>query len=153
MSYYHFSDHPEFQPNYSPYEVIAQGAFGGTYFRDIYSSVNKRYYRDSDLEFDWVDIPREKLIMPWNQYNKESNKYKVKVGTTLEFWENHGWINSQDPYGWFQWYCRFWLGRRTDDDRRQIQRWNSFKNRFGKRINKTPKIKQTLLHWAINPEL
>lgn len=78
---------------------------------------------------------------------------------------NHilGWIKSQDPYGWFQWYCRFYLGRRTKDDLRQIGRWKSFDGRFKKnlinRINKantkyndytiSPAIRQSLLHWGI----
>ena len=51
------------------------------------------------------------------------NKYGVKCGTALRFWENKGWINKIDPYGWFQWYYRYWLGRRSKDDKRQINRW------------------------------
>ena len=51
------------------------------------------------------------------------NKYGVKCGTSLRFWENKGWINKIDPYGWFQWYFRRWLGRRSKVDKRQINRW------------------------------
>ena len=57
------------------------------------------------------------------------NKYGVKCGTSLSlslscgFWENKGWINKIDPYGWFQWYFMYWLGRRSQDDKRQINRW------------------------------
>ena len=56
-------------------------------------------------------------------YNVSVNKYGVKCGTSLRFWENKGWINEIDPYGWFQWYFRYWLCRRTEDDKRQINRW------------------------------
>ena len=153
-----------FLPDYTPYEIIKQGSYGGTYFRPIHSTVTGKNYKDADLEFDWGGIPRSKLIKPWNQYDTNINKYKCKVGTTLEFWESKGWIHPQDPYGWFQWYCRYYAGRRTDDDLRQIKRWISIKNRFGKLKNKTddischpltakavktPAIKQTLLHWGI----
>ena len=52
------------------------------------------------------------------------------VGTSLRFWENKGWINKQDPHGWFQWYLIYWLGRRSKDDERQIKRWKGIVNRF-----------------------
>ena len=81
---------------------------------------------------------------------------------SLRFWENKGWICGQDPYGWFQWYCRYYLGRRSSDDKRQIKRWNNIVNRFKSILirmikNKnakyndysiSPKIRQILLHWG-----
>merc|ERR1712050_291453 len=57
-------------------------------------------------------------------YNKQVNKYKVSCGGSLGQWECSGWISAQDPYGWFQWYCRFFQGRRSSDDGRQISRWS-----------------------------
>ena len=58
------------------------------------------------------------------------NKYKVKTGTPLRFWENKGWINKIDGYGWFQWYFRCWLGRRSKDDKRQINGLKKIVSRF-----------------------
>ena len=98
-------------------------------------------------------------------YDKNINKYKVKCGSSLEDWEKKNWIHKQDPYGWFQWYCRFYKGRRTDDDERQINRWKNLagpNGRFRKRLINmikkkntkyndetiSPVIRQVLLHWA-----
>ena len=57
-------------------------------------------------------------------YDFSVNKYGLKCETLLRFWENKGWINEIDPYGWFHWYFRYWLGRWSQDDERQINRWN-----------------------------
>ena len=86
----------------------------------------------------------------------------MKCGTSLIFWESKGWISKIDPYGWFQWYFRYWLGRRTKDDKREIERWKGIVSRFKgilvKMIKDTgskfddysasPKIRQILLHWG-----
>ena len=58
--------------------------------------------------------------------NPSDNKYKVKVGTTLEFWEGKGWITKYNPYGWVHWYCDFFSGKRSSEDRYQIERWKSY---------------------------
>ena len=90
------------------------------------------------------------------------NKYDVKCGTSLRFWKNKGWINKIDPYGWLQWYFRYWLGRRSKDDKRQINRWKKIVSRFKGKLVKmikdarskfddysiSPKIRQILLHWG-----
>lgn len=142
--------YPQFKPDYTPREIILQGAFGGTYYRPIHSSVTGKNYKDQQKEFRFFDdIDTKLLTMPYDQYDPNKNKYKVKVGTTLEFWESKGWIDKQDPYGWFQWYCRFYNGRRSHDDIRQIKRWEGVKNRFGKRKDKSNGIRQVLLEWGI----
>ena len=165
-----FKDYPEFKPNLSPQQILKMGAFGGTYFRPIYSSVTNKHYKSEDVIeeypkswFKGIDI--EKMVTS-SKYDKKVNKYGVKCGSDLKDWEKSGWMHEQDPYGWFQWYCRFYMGRRTDDDERQIKRWlaltgpnGRFKNRLVNMIkNKkdakyddvsiSPVIRQTLLHWG-----
>ena len=90
------------------------------------------------------------------------NKYGVKCETSLRFWENKGWINKIDPYGWFQWYFIYWLGRRSKDGKRQINRWKKIVSRFTGKLMKIiknsgskydyysilPIIRQILLHWG-----
>ena len=145
----------------SPVEVISEGAFGGTYFRDIYSGVNGKWYRNCWKEFKFLGDIDNKLYAS-SYYDVTVIKYGVKVGTSLRFWESKGWINSMDPYGWFQWYCRYWLGRRSTDDNRQMKRWRAIVNRFKSVLVKmikdkgakfddysvSPKIRQILLHWS-----
>jgi hypothetical protein len=114
--------------------------------------------------FKGID-PKAKLTRPWNKYEKSVNTYGVKCGGTLDMWESSGWITAQDPYGWFQWYCRFYLGRRSDDDDRQIKRWEGvtgkkgrFRNtligkcaRSGRRFDDasvSPVVRQSLQHWG-----
>ena len=86
-------------------------------------------------------------------YDVNVTKYSVKCGTLLRFWENKGWINSLDPYGWFQWYFRGWLGRRSLDDKSQVAKWKGIVNRFkGKLVtfddySISPKIRQFYCIW------
>ena len=164
---YIFADCEEFRPNRSPKEVLQAGSFGGTYFRSIKSSV-----AGATFDKQWLELPQnwlEGLSIP-NQianqvYTESRNKYGKKCGGDLHMWESSGWIKKQDPYGWFQWYCRFYLGRRTTDDERQIQRWKNctgpkgrWKNTLIGKIVKaevgydntgiSPVIRQVLLHWG-----
>ena len=108
-----------FSANKMPLEVIKEDTSGGTYFRYIYSGVTGKWYRKSWKEFDQLENIDQKFCCS-DYYDVSVHKYGVKCGTSLRFWENKGWINAIDPYGWFQWYFRYWLGRRSEDDERKI---------------------------------
>ena len=144
----------ESHPNISPVDVIKKGSFGGTYFRDIYSSINDKWYKNSWKEFEELKNIDKKYYY-FDFYDIDLNYYKVEVGTSLRFWENKGWINKIDPYGWFQWYFRYWKGRRSEDDKRQINRWKKIVDRFVGILRKLnskgkdcKKIRQILLDWC-----
>ena len=102
-----------------PVEVIREGGFGGTYFRDISSDVNGKWYKKSWKEFNQLKNIDQKFYCS-TYYDVSVNKYGVKFGTLLGLWENNGQINEIDHYGWLQWYFRYCLGRKSQDDERQI---------------------------------
>lgn len=156
-----FTDYPEFKPNLSPKEIFLRGSFGGTYWRNIHSTVVNKDLSNVHKKYPkewWEGIPTDHMTRSWNNYDKSINKYGVKVGSTLEEWEGAGWITHYHPYGWVHWYCDFCLGKRCPDDIRQIKRWERVagKNgRFRKRLENMIKngkdslaIRQTLQHWA-----
>ena len=168
----------DFKPNRTPLEVLAAGSFGGTYFRSIISAVTNIHYNGKDVLKDTFPkhvvenelLPKNKPHNTWltsSTYRSHINKYGVKCGGSLDMWESSGWISEYDPYGWFQWYCRFYYGRRiVDEDKRQILRWlksvgpkGRFKSQLCNKISKanthiydnsiSPVIRQTLLHWGV----
>ena len=161
-----FSDYPEFTPNLTPQEMFELGSFGGTYWRPIYSGVLKKKLKPPLNDYPtswWENIPMENLVS--EEYDKSKNKYKVKVGTSLEFWESKKWIKPSHPYGWVQWYCDFYMGKQSDDDERQIKRWLGIagpRGRFMRFLvtqilkkktdyndeSVSPKIRQVLQHWG-----
>ena len=119
---------------------------------------------------DWMKGLKIKKQVASPIYNKQLNKYKAECGGDLDMWEGSGWITKIDPYGWFQWYCRFYQGRRSTDDDRQISRGNGVMGPTGRwrnsLINKvlasnkklevavndatiSPKVRQLLQHWGI----
>jgi hypothetical protein len=142
------------------------GSFGGTYWRPIKSKFYKTTLRNRHKNYPsswWKGIPEENLSS--KEYDNSKNKYNVKVGTSLEFWESKDWIIKSHPYGWVEWYCDFFMGKRSEDDKRQIQRWKNLagcKGRFMrflvtqilKKDSKydddtiSPKIRQVLQHWG-----
>ena len=151
----------DFTPNLSPKEIIRLGSFGGIYFYDEGGRIDINY---KEFPSDWFDGLEESFYLS-KKYNRKINFFKIKSGLSQEEWEEKGWINKQDPRGWFQWYCRYYVGRRTDDDERQIKRWNNFcgekgrwRNYIYSKINKrgtstddisfSLAIRQSLLHWG-----
>ena len=160
-----FEDHPEFKPNLTPHDMFSRGVFGGAYFRPIHSSVTGKDYKNVYKKYSSLKNLDPKLLA-LDDFNYSLNKYKVASGTSLEYWESKGWIKAQDPYGWVQWYCEFYEGRRSPDDKRQIDRWNKFAGPLSGRfrsqlINKiknsggnindysiSPVVRQGLLQWG-----
>ena len=121
----------DFSPNKTPIEVFREGAFGGTYFRDICSGINEKWCKNPWKEFVKNQLKNiDAKFYASDYYDKKLNKNKVKTRTSLRFWENKGLINGIYPYGWFQWYFRYWLGRRLKDDNRQINGWKKIVSRF-----------------------
>ncbi|EXJ78308.1 hypothetical protein A1O3_09469 [Capronia epimyces CBS 606.96] len=127
---YHFESHPTFRPNKSPLSILLEGAFGGHHFSPWHSRTLRLTLCDDYLRTlppSWLSHlqPAGKyLVSP--TYDASLNRYGVTCGQTLTQWEDAGWINfTHDPRGWFEWYIRFWLGRRCDDgeDERQVGRW------------------------------
>jgi hypothetical protein len=161
----------QFHPNRTPEEVLRGGGFGGTYFRSIQSAVTNQQYTskqalETTLPKEWIQDLDNKTMLTSQKYNQHVNQYKAKCGGSLGMWESSGWISDADPYGWFQWYCRFYQGRRCSDDKRQISRWMGvcgLKGRFRSQLcNKimaanakfndtkiSPVIRQTLWHWGL----
>ena len=147
----------DFSPNKMPIEIIKEGVFGRTYFRDIILVL-----MESGAEFDQLKDVDQKYYCS-NYYGATVNKYGVKFGISLRFWENKGWINEIDPYDWFQWYwlCTGYV-QRSEDDESQINRWKKIASRFRDKLVKmikdagsklddysiSSKIRQILLHWG-----
>ena len=161
-----FNDYPEFKPNLTPRQIFKLGSFGGTYWRPIYSKITNKKYKNVHLDYPkswWKNIPKSHLVSP--KCDIQKNRYKVRVGTSLKFWESKKWITKYHPYGWIQWYCDFFMGKRSPDDKRQIKRWAGIAGKNGrfrkwlitlilKKKGKwndytiSPKIRQTLQHWG-----
>tara|TARA_B100000029_G_scaffold458033_1_gene487159 strand:+ start:23 stop:529 length:507 start_codon:yes stop_codon:yes gene_type:complete len=134
-----------FQPYYSPKEMLEMGVFEGKYCNDCTEELPREWFQDAKIS----DIPDPKL-----------NFFGIKSRQPLSVWRQKGWIYGPDPRGWFQWYCRFYLGRRLPDiDTIQIKRWRAFARHAGQvRANCDPgdvfcrrRQRQALLQWSHNP--
>lgn len=132
----------DFSPDLTPKEMLEMGVFGGKYMTDC---------RD-EFPSEWFDKAK---LSPEGK-DPSINYFGVDASSPLSEWIEKGWIHSDDPRGWFQWYCRYYMGRRHEDDNRQIKRWRQM-TRHVAQIRKNcspgdakcrPKQRQALLHWA-----
>lgn len=136
---------PEFQPELTPREMLLMGVFGGRYMRDCQEEFPKDWFEGAKLHPKGV-----------SGHSKNLNYFGVEASQPLTVWRRKGWIQMDDPRGWFQWYCRYFMGRRHEDDSRQIKRWKAMKRHVAqiqkncptKDLNCRQKQRQALLHWA-----
>ncbi|MDH5516568.1 MAG: hypothetical protein OEY36_01940 [Gammaproteobacteria bacterium] len=135
---------PAFTPDFSPAELLSLGIFGGKYMTDCQDEFPSSWFNSAKLCSE--------------RHDPDLNYFGVNASQSLSEWRNKGWIDDEDPRGWFQWYCRYYMGRRRADDERQIKRWNAIKRHLAQ-IKKNcerfdhhcrPKQRQALLHWAYN---
>ncbi len=133
---------PEFKPELTPKEMLELGVFGGKYMTDC----------QNEFPRDW--FAKAKLCS--KKHDPKLNFFGVNASQPLSVWRKKGWIHPDDPRGWFQWYCRYYMGRRHPDDKRQIKRWKAMRRHIAQ-INKhcrpgdwncRRKQRQALLHWA-----
>jgi hypothetical protein len=134
--------HPQFRPELTPKKLLELGVFGGKYMTDC----KKEFPRD------WFQ--RAKLSP--ERHDAELNYFRVNASQPLSLWRKKGWIYHEDPRGWFQWFCRYYQGRRCVDDLRQIKRWRAVRRHLAQ-IKKNcargdlacrRRQRQALLHWA-----
>ena len=135
-----------FNPELSPKQMLEYGVFGGSYLGNTIKEYPKAWFA------------RAKLC---KSFNVELNYFQIRAGLSLKYWKQKGWIMNEDPRGWFQWYCRFSIGRRISEiDKIQIGRWKAFGPRHIGGIKKNcpkkifccrKKQRQALLQWAYNP--
>jgi len=136
----------EFKPELTPKQMLELGIFGGVYMRDCTREFPKNWFIKAKF------APNEN-----KKHNPKLNYFGVNASQPLSVWKNKGWIYKNDPRGWFQWYCRYYMGRRIpNEDARQIKRWKAMRRHISQiRLHCRkqdefcrPRQRQALLHWA-----
>jgi hypothetical protein len=136
---------PRFRPQLTPKEMLALGVFGGVYLRDCTKEFPKDWFTGARLQKKGVSVP-----------DKTLNYFGVNASQSLAIWREKEWIHKDDPRGWFQWYCRYYMGRRHEDDERQIKRWIAIRRHIaqiqahcmsGDHYCRR-RQRQAVLHWA-----
>ena len=134
---------PQFRPELTPQQMLRLGVFGGKYMTDAGKEFPKSWFSRAKLS------PRRR--------DRALNFFGVEASQPLSVWRNKGWIHRDDPRGWFQWYCRYYMGRRLpEEDQRQIKRWKAMR-RHARQIERhcepgdltcRSRQRQALLQWA-----
>ncbi len=134
--------HHDFHPELTPKEMLKLGVFGGKYMTDCVD----------EFPADWFENAR----LCAERHNARLNFFGVNASQPLSVWRAKGWIADEDPRGWFQWYCRYYMGRRCPDDARQIKRWRAMTRHIAQikqdcmrnELDCRRRQRQALLHWA-----
>ena len=134
--------HPDFKPGLTPKQMLELGVFGGKYMTDGRNEFPASWFAKAKLS------PKRR--------DPSLNFFGVDASKPLSYWIEKGWIHPEDPRGWFQWYCRYYMGRRCPDDERQIKRWKAMTRHIAQLrkhcrkgdLNCRRVQRQALLHWA-----
>jgi hypothetical protein len=134
--------HAEFSPEVTPKQMLEMGVFGGKYMTDCRGEFPKDWYAHAKLCHE--------------RHDHGLNCFGINASQPLSVWREKGWIYHEDPRGWFQWYCRYYMGRRCPDDERQVKRWKAMTRHIAqirkhcrkKNLSCRPKQRQALLNWA-----
>ena len=133
---------PIFRPQLTPKQMLKLGIFGGKYMTDCVD----------EFPDDWFEHAK----LCHEKHDAELNCFGINASQPLSVWRAKGWIHKDDPRGWFQWYCRYYMGRRSPDDERQIGRWRAIHRHIAQIVKNCPKRdlecrarqRQAVLHWA-----
>jgi hypothetical protein len=134
--------HPDFRPELTPKQMLTLGVFGGKYMTDC----------GSEFPADWFKGAK---LSPQTR-KPQLNFFRVNASQSLAEWRRRSWLYEEDPRGWFQWYCRYYRGRRCPDDERQVKRWRAVRRHVAqlrancpsRDLTCRPRQRQALLHWA-----
>ena len=139
---------PLFAPELTPAEMLEAGVFGGKYMTDCRAEFPASWFASAKLAAGPPDF--------------SLNYFGVRAGSSLTEWRAKGWIHPDDPRGWFQWYCRHYMGRRMpEEDARQIRRWKAMQRHVAQIRSHCepgdpmcrPRQRQALLHWAYDSRI
>lgn len=138
----------DFKPQLTPKEMLELGVFGGKYMTDCRKEFPKEWFKKAKLNPE--------------RHDPSLNYFGVNASQPITVWREKGWIYEDDPRGWFQWYCRYYYGRRVPpEDDRQIKRWKAYRRHLVQVIRNCPpkdmgcrrKQRQSLLHWAYDSRI